>query len=291
MVLNGTSSVLYGTVSEFVSENRHARAFGLFYTVLLASGAVAPILFGAVGDAMGLETSFAIIALLAGCIILICPFLSPPNCETVARLRIFFPLLLRPALEKEYSNGPHYGNTKTFCFSITDFTGFRVDEMIKLSRLTDYSVVVMSQMAQDMSVTRTAPELAAATGVPAPTVAKLLKLLLKGGLVESWRGVNGGYALVRNLDEITAADIIEALEGPVALTACVDGSDADCGVEALCPMRGGWEKVNRAIRARVGRGDTRRIEPACRFFDGATGTGSRNERRKGLKTWSRMSKR
>ena len=60
---------------------RHARAFGLFYTVLLASGAVAPILFGAVGDAMGLETSFAIIALLAGCIILICPFLSPRIAE------------------------------------------------------------------------------------------------------------------------------------------------------------------------------------------------------------------
>ena len=80
-------------------------------------------------------------------------------------------------------------------------------------------------------------------------LAKLLKLLVKGGLVESWRGVNGGYALTRKIDEITAADIIEALEGPVALTACVDGSDADCGVESLCPMRGGWEKVNRAIRA------------------------------------------
>ena len=96
---------------------------------------------------------------------------------------------------------------------------------------------------------KTAPELAAATGVPTPTVSKLLKLLVKGGLVESWRGVNGGYALTKNIDDITAADIIEALEGPVALTACVDGSEADCGVESLCPMRGGWEKVNRAIRA------------------------------------------
>ena len=121
--------------------------------------------------------------------------------------------------------------------------------MIKLSRLTDYGVVVMSQMAQNMSALKTAPELAAATGVPTPTVSKLLKLLVKGGLVESWRGVNGGYALTKNIDDITAADIIEALEGPVALTACVDGSEADCGVESLCPMRGGWEKVNRAIRA------------------------------------------
>ena len=80
-------------------------------------------------------------------------------------------------------------------------------------------------------------------------MAKLLKLLVKGGLVESWRGVNGGYALARNINEITAADIIEALEGRVALTACVDGSDADCVVESVCPMRGGWEKINRAIRA------------------------------------------
>ena len=121
--------------------------------------------------------------------------------------------------------------------------------MIKLSRLTDYGVVVMSQMAKNMSAMKTAPELAAATGVPTPTVSKLLKLLVKVGLVESWRGVNGGYALTKNIDDITAADIIEALEGPVALTACVDGSEADCGVESLCPMRGGWEKVNRAIRA------------------------------------------
>merc|ERR1712054_30491 len=108
------------------------------------------------------------------------------------------------------------GVPKLFCFRLWILQAFRFHKMIKLSRLTDYSVVVMSQMAQDMSVTRTAPELAAATGVPAPTVAKLLKLLLKGGLVESWRGVNGGYALARHLDEITAADIIEALEGPVA---------------------------------------------------------------------------
>ena len=120
--------------------------------------------------------------------------------------------------------------------------------MIRLSRMTDYGVVVMSQLGQDLSAVRTAPELALATGVPAPTVAKLLKLLARGGLVESRRGVNGGYSLAREMDEITAADIIEALEGPVALTACVDGSDADCGVEALCPMRGGWEKINRAIR-------------------------------------------
>lgn len=120
--------------------------------------------------------------------------------------------------------------------------------MIRLSRLTDYGVVVMSQLGQDLDAARTAPEIAASTGMPGPTVAKLLKLLVKGGLVESRRGVNGGYALTRAMENITAADIIEALEGPVALTACVEGSDTDCGVESLCPMRGGWEKINRAIR-------------------------------------------
>ena len=115
--------------------------------------------------------------------------------------------------------------------------------------IDDYGVVVMSQMAQNISAMKTAPELAASWGVPTPTVSKLLKLLVRGGLVESRRGVNGGYALTKNIDDITAADIIEALEGPVTLTACVDGSEANCGVESLCPMRGGWEKVNRAIRA------------------------------------------
>ena len=121
--------------------------------------------------------------------------------------------------------------------------------MIKLSRLTDYGVVVMVQMAQRIDTTQNAPEIAAATGVPAPTVSKLLKLLTKNGLVESRRGINGGYTLTKSIENITAADIIEALEGPVTLTACVDGSAADCGVAPLCPMRGGWERVNQTIRS------------------------------------------
>ena len=79
-----------------LSENRHARAFGLFYTVLLASGAVAPILFGAVGDAMGLGTSFVIIAVLAGCIILICPFLSP-ELRNRRAAENFFPIVVAPS--------------------------------------------------------------------------------------------------------------------------------------------------------------------------------------------------
>ena len=67
-------------------------------------------------------------------------------------------------------------------------------------------------------------------------------------LVSSQRGMRGGYTLSRPPEAISVAAIIEALEGPVALTACVEASDEHCNVASLCPIRGGWEKVNRAIR-------------------------------------------
>ncbi|HLI10604.1 MAG TPA: SUF system Fe-S cluster assembly regulator [Alphaproteobacteria bacterium] len=120
--------------------------------------------------------------------------------------------------------------------------------MIRLNRLTDYAIVVLSQMGREGSVMRTAPQLAHETGVPLPTVAKLLKTLAADGIVTSHRGVAGGYTLSRPADEISVAEIIASLEGPIALTACVEGSGGHCDVESLCPMRGNWEKVNRAIR-------------------------------------------
>lgn len=120
--------------------------------------------------------------------------------------------------------------------------------MIKLSRLTDYGVVVMTQINQSADDVTTAQDLAQATGLPLPTVSKLLKTLAKTNLLASHRGVNGGYSLSRSLDQITAAEFIEALDGPVALTACVDGAEDACNVESLCPVRGGWDRVNRAIR-------------------------------------------
>lgn len=120
--------------------------------------------------------------------------------------------------------------------------------MIRLSRMTDYGIVVMSQMNRRRETVTTAVELAQATGLPVPSVSKLLKQLARAGLLASHRGVNGGYVLTRSLENITAADIIEALDGPVALTACVEGAEDACNVESLCPMRGGWDKVNTAIR-------------------------------------------
>lgn len=120
--------------------------------------------------------------------------------------------------------------------------------MIRLNRLTDYAIVVLSQMGRDQAAVRTAPQLAHETGVPLPTVAKLLKTLAVDGVIVSHRGAAGGYTLSRAPEQITVAEIIASLEGPIALTACVEGSGNHCDVESLCPMRGNWDKINRAIR-------------------------------------------
>lgn len=120
--------------------------------------------------------------------------------------------------------------------------------MFKLNRLTDYAVVVMSQMSRAPDELWTAPHISQETGVPLPTVAKLLNALAHGDLITSHRGAAGGYTLNRPAEAITVAEIIQALEGPIALTACVDGARGGCEVESLCPMRGNWDKVNTAIR-------------------------------------------
>lgn len=120
--------------------------------------------------------------------------------------------------------------------------------MFRLNRLTDYAVVVMSQMALRGGETRSAQQISEDTGVPLPTVAKLLNLLGRAKLVSSQRGASGGYVLSGEPDEISVAQIIQALEGPIALTACVDGATDCCGSEAFCPMRGNWNRVNDAIR-------------------------------------------
>ncbi|MFQ5954147.1 MAG: SUF system Fe-S cluster assembly regulator [Kiloniellales bacterium] len=120
--------------------------------------------------------------------------------------------------------------------------------MIKLNRMTDYAVVVMAQMAMRPDEVVTAAQVARDTGVPLPSVAKLMTALARAGLAASHRGVTGGYRLDRPAEEISVAEIITALEGPIALTACVHGALDQCDVESLCPMRGHWDKINQAIR-------------------------------------------
>ncbi|MHB1303231.1 MAG: SUF system Fe-S cluster assembly regulator [Acidiphilium sp.] len=118
--------------------------------------------------------------------------------------------------------------------------------MLRLSRLTDYAVVVLVRLAQADKV-ETAPGIAAATGIPEPTVAKVLKGLAQSGLVASQRGAHGGYRLIRALSAIPVADVILAIDGPIALTACVEGAHSSCDSISLCPMAGRWGVVNDAI--------------------------------------------
>jgi FeS assembly SUF system regulator len=118
--------------------------------------------------------------------------------------------------------------------------------MLRLSKLTDYAVVVLVRLAAAQGV-QTSPGIAATTGIPEPTVAKVLKTLAAGGLVASQRGARGGYRLLRPLSAIPIADVIAAIDGPIALAACVDGSTTECESQALCPVRGRWDPVNDAI--------------------------------------------
>jgi FeS assembly SUF system regulator len=118
--------------------------------------------------------------------------------------------------------------------------------MLRLSKLTDYAVVVLVRLAAAEGV-QTSPGVAAAIGIPEPTVAKVLKTLAAGGLVASQRGARGGYRLLRPLSAIPIADVIAAVDGPIALAACVDGSASECESQGLCPVRGRWDPVNDAI--------------------------------------------
>jgi len=125
--------------------------------------------------------------------------------------------------------------------------------VLRLSRMTDYAVVVLAGLAREGAVpngqVQTAPGLAAATAIAEPTVAKVLKALGQAGLVESERGARGGYRLARPLAAMPLAEVIVAIDGPIALTACVDGGlGGGCEVEGHCAIRGRWDPVNAAIR-------------------------------------------
>ena len=119
--------------------------------------------------------------------------------------------------------------------------------MLRLSKLTDYAVVVLVQLSQGAAC-QTAPGIARATGVPEPTVSKVLKALSLAGIVTSQRGSRGGYILSAPAGSIDVASVVTAIDGPIALVACVEGSGLDCEALGQCPVRGRWDVVNTAIR-------------------------------------------
>ncbi len=120
---------------------------------------------------------------------------------------------------------------------------------MRLSSMADYAVVVMSAASRHCGAARVnAAQLAEETGLPAPTVQKLVSKLTSAGLLRSSRGIGGGLKLARPAAAITLADIVEAVEGPIALTSCIEHGSHQCTLEDACMVRPHWPLVNEALR-------------------------------------------
>ena len=121
--------------------------------------------------------------------------------------------------------------------------------MVKLGKLTDYGLVIMTCIARNEGVPlRTARDLALESKLPLSTVSKLLKELLQSGLLVSHRGIKGGYILARDPHEISLVEIIAAIEGPMALTECSTDITGLCNIESCCPIKTNQRIINQAVR-------------------------------------------
>ena len=118
--------------------------------------------------------------------------------------------------------------------------------MFRVSRLTDYATVVMTCIAAHPDDVLSTAQIAEEAHLELPTVSKLLKSLGHAGLVESFRGVNGGYRLARPASDISVADIVEAMEGPLGMTEC-SMSEGHCEREKQCGVRGSWQRINNVL--------------------------------------------
>lgn len=126
--------------------------------------------------------------------------------------------------------------------------------MIRISKLTDYGIVLLTLFARDLpGRVHNARDLSESSHIPLPTVGKLLKILNKGGLLLAHRGAKGGYSLSRRAEDISVADIIHVLEGPIGITECGTPEPSPCNLQQSCPVRGHWQQINevvvRALRA------------------------------------------
>lgn len=120
--------------------------------------------------------------------------------------------------------------------------------MIRITKQTDYGVVLLSLLAADPEHQYNASELADRSQLPGPMVSKILKQLSREGLLNSQRGAGGGYSLARRAETITVAEIVRALEGPIAVTECLEDEPGSCDKESFCHVRGNWTRINQAIR-------------------------------------------
>ncbi|MEM9305259.1 MAG: SUF system Fe-S cluster assembly regulator [Pseudomonadota bacterium] len=123
--------------------------------------------------------------------------------------------------------------------------------MFRLSKLTDYSIVLLTAMSEEVGRVYSATELAAKTHLEQTTVAKILKRLSKSGLIRSYRGANGGYRLVEEPADITVSSVIGAMEGPIGMTEC-SVSPGACAQEAYCKVQSNWQIISRAVENALG---------------------------------------
>lgn len=122
--------------------------------------------------------------------------------------------------------------------------------MIRMTRLTDYGIMLLTHIARDPELPmRNARDLATEARLPLPTVSKILKILVRKGLLVAHRGVKGGFSLARRPEEISVAEIISALEGPIAITECsFNAPRRKCQLERLCPVGRPWQRINQVVR-------------------------------------------
>ena len=120
--------------------------------------------------------------------------------------------------------------------------------MLRVTRLTDYATVVLTVLAAEPETVLSAAELAERAGLEAPTVSKVLKPLAQAGLVEGFRGAHGGYRLTRPPGEISLLEIVEAMEGPIAMTEC-SLDEHVCGIASQCGVRANWRRINDVVAA------------------------------------------
>lgn len=121
--------------------------------------------------------------------------------------------------------------------------------MFRLSKMTDYAVILLAYMSRQGGLVVTAPELSEKTLLPQPAVAKILKSLVRANVLVSKRGAQGGYLMERKASMISIAEVIVAMDGPVSLTACVESAVEECSAATLCPMHGRWQPINNAVEA------------------------------------------
>ncbi len=119
--------------------------------------------------------------------------------------------------------------------------------MLRVTKLADYGIVILTHLVRGGSTSSNARDIAREVRLPLPVVSKILKTLAQQGILDSRRGIKGGYRLARKPEEISVAQIIRALEGPIAVTECNDRLRGGCDLETGCSVRTNWHLINRAL--------------------------------------------